>query len=360
MKHLCSATAHYHGVLIALTVALMGLTYFSLKENNLLKFDRFARLQPFVFTLGMFILILCLFFAGKYGAPRKTFGFSWVVNDTVIGYLNILAIGAALSVLGGLMYVFYSIASLITLSRRVKQSAVLLPLLLLFCSFKLPNEAQFLGKPVADITVFDSKGNSFLLSDLIKEKPVILSPIYTKCPTACSAITANLKKSISEVDGLGNSFKIITFSFDSADTPEDLKAFEEKWELTSDNWKVVSAKGNNISALLSSIDFEIEWNAANQQYDHPNVLIIVMPSGKISKYVHGVAPETRTLKIALMEARKEKTSLSFYEGLYIRCFVYDPATQSYVIDRKFILMLISGGLTISGMLFFVVRSVVIK
>ncbi|MFN3404543.1 MAG: SCO family protein [Cytophagaceae bacterium] len=357
MKSDLRVTAHYHGVVTALTVSLMGLTYFILKEKEQLKFQKFAKLQPLVFGAGMFIIIFCLFFAGHYGAPRKTFGFSWVVYDIAISYLNILVIGAALSVIGGIMYIIYSLASLVKVSQNSLVISVLCLIALTMTSFRMPEEEAFLGRKIQDIEVFDSKGNSFFLSELLKEKPSIISPIYTKCPTSCSAITANLRAALQQVEGMGSDYQVITFSFDRKDGLEELKVFEEAWKLNELDWKVVSAKGDDIFRFLNSIDFNVDWDYQTGQYEHPNVVMMITPSGKISRYVYGIYPKPNDLKIALLEAKQEKTALGVYEGLLLSCFVYDPVSKTYVIDRKFILMVIAGGIPIMGMLIFVTKNV---
>jgi cytochrome oxidase Cu insertion factor (SCO1/SenC/PrrC family) len=353
-------TAHYHGVVTALTVALMGLTFFFLKENDLLKNARVARWQPMVFSVGMLILILCLYFVGHYGAPRKTFGFSWVVDSVVVNYLNILAVGAALSVIGGLMFVYYSVASLVNIPYRIKNVAAIMLLGLFSFSFRLPNEPQFLGKSVADIRVFDATGERFLLYELLNKKPTILSPIYTKCPLTCSIIADRLKLAVESISLPEDDFQVVTFSFDTTDTPADLRKFEKRYTYSNVRNFVLSAGYYDVRNLLNSLDFQIEWSEEYKQYDHPNLIIVITPEGKISRYIHGVTPKANDLRIALLEAKKEKTSLSFYEGFLVRCFVYDPATGQYIMDRKFILMIISGGLAISGMLYLITSSMLVR
>ncbi|MDQ7037822.1 MAG: SCO family protein, partial [Aquificota bacterium] len=59
-----------------------------------------------------------------------------------------------------------------------------------------PNESRTLGKQVPDVVLVDSEGEEFNLYSL-KGKPVILSPIYTHCTSACPIITESLKKMVS-------------------------------------------------------------------------------------------------------------------------------------------------------------------
>lgn len=355
MKSDLRITAHYHGVVAALTVALMGVTYFILKKQNILKYEKLARIQPTIFSIGMIVLILCLFFAGYYGAPRKTFGFNWIVNKSVLSDLNFLAIGATLSVSGGMLFIFYSVSSLFKIRTRQKTVLLISIIALISCSFQTPNENNFLGKQIANIRVFDSKGAGFFLYDLIKNKPTILSPVYTKCPHSCSVITSNLKNVVDEMGGLGTNFQVITFSFDTTDAAADLKSFGERWNLDETNWNIVSAKGSDIKKLLSSIDFDIEWNSDAEQYDHPNLVVMVTPTGKISRYIYGITPKVHDLKISVIEARNEQTSVGVFDGLYIRCFAWDPNSKTFILDSSFITEVAISFVTMIAILFYFVR-----
>lgn len=344
-------TAHYHGVVTALTVALMGITYVTLTDWKILRYRKLASIQPAVFTAGMMVLILCLFFAGHYGAPRKTFGFSWVVDNAVISYLNVLAVGATLSIVGGLMYVYYCVASLLNRSMKLGAStAVLLIVLLANTGFRMPREADFLGRSVADVPLMLSDGSSPMLSTLRGGVPTILSPVYTDCPSFCSAITANLKASLDELGSRAGEYNVVSVSFDTTDKTFNLSNFAKRWKLDTERWSVATGRGQDMLDLLRSIDFEYEWNAKTREFEHPNVVIVLTPSGKISRYLYGIKPNSSDLKLAILEARAEQSGLGLYDGFIVRCFVYDPVTGSYVADRKFILMIVSGGISVGGML----------
>ncbi len=222
-----------------------------------------------------------------------------------------------------------------------------------------PNEVKFIGKNLADIEVFDSENNRIKLSELIKDKPVIFSPVYTKCPSSCSIITANLKEAVKKSNGLGKEYNIITFSFDYFDTPKDLKTFKKRWNISGNDWNVLASDEENTMKILSSIDFEIIKEKSGD-YLHPNVLVVVTPKMKISRFVYGVFPSARDIDMAVLEAKKEKTSLSFYEGFLLNCFKFDAVAKKYIIDWAFIIQICVGIFFISGSLFFVVRDLFFK
>ncbi len=218
-----------------------------------------------------------------------------------------------------------------------------------------PNEAKYLGKQLEDIVVFDKEGNHFKISEYFGDIPVILSPIYTKCPGSCSIITANLKEAVSNAGGLGKDYKILTFSFDYDDEPKDLQAFTNRWKLEEAFWKVVSTDEENTKKLLAAIDFEVIKDTVFGDFLHPNVVIVASPEMKISRFVYGVFPTARDINMSVLEAKQEKTSLSLYEGLVLNCFRFDSNLKTYIVDWPFIIQTFAGITVILGLLFLVVK-----
>lgn len=356
MKSDLRITAHYHGVVSALTVGLMGLAYFILKDRKLLAFENMARFQPVVYTLGMLLVVAGLYLAGKLGAPRKTFGFNWNADEDIIQRLNLMGIGAAMAMSGGVMFVIYATASVVKgLSwKRVVIPITALILFIALCSFNMPNEDMHLGKKIPDIQVTTPKGERKSIYEFLTGKnPVLLSPVYTKCAGACSIITGGLEGSINELGTLGKDFSIITFSFDSKDTPADLESFRKRWKLDGRYWNVVSSDEAGIRELLTSIDFQVDYDSIMGQYAHPNMVIVLTPTGKISRYVYGISPKPNDLRLSLLEAKKENTSLGLFEGIFLRCFRFDPGLKTYHADLGFIFQLVAGSISLSIMAVYV-------
>lgn len=214
-------------------------------------------------------------------------------------------------------------------------------LLLLCCSFTLPDEKKFLGRKVDNIMLNDAKGRQYDLYSLLNKKPIILSPIYTKCPSTCSIVSNGLKESSDELGTLGKDFYIITFSFDSSDRKEELENFETHWKLDGENWRATTASFSDIQKLLTSVDYTYDINPGGE-FDHPNLVIVLTPSGRISRYLYGLTPKPKDLKLAVMEASSEKTRLGLLKGLYLKCFSYDPVTKTYKLDWGFILSTSAG------------------
>ncbi len=106
--------AHYHGAVTALTLALMGFAYHMLTTNRLsIIFGRLARVQPYIYGIGMLLFISGLFVSGIFGAPRKTPGTAWTDNPIVLASMSLMGIGTLLAVSGGIAFVLYVASTLI-------------------------------------------------------------------------------------------------------------------------------------------------------------------------------------------------------------------------------------------------------
>ena len=114
---------HLHGVVVGgTTVAFMGLAYVlvPLMVQRHLWSAWLARWQPYVYGLGLLVLIFSMFWGGFAGLPRRTpdvtYGglglSSWTAPSTLLG------IGAIIAVLGGIMFVLNIVLTLIAGKKR--------------------------------------------------------------------------------------------------------------------------------------------------------------------------------------------------------------------------------------------------
>ncbi len=106
--------AHYHGVIASILISLMVLTYHILKEMGYIgKLPKIVRIQPYLYGVGMLLFVGGLFWAGVYGAPRKTFGTGYIDSLKVYVFMILMGLGSVLSVLGGIIFVGYVLYSII-------------------------------------------------------------------------------------------------------------------------------------------------------------------------------------------------------------------------------------------------------
>jgi protein SCO1/2 len=157
------------------------------------------------------------------------------------------------------------------------------------------------GSPVAQIKWIDDAGQIRQLSEFAGF-PVVLLPIYTRCRTACIANVDQLKKALADSSADPRQFRVLLFSFDSAETPSTLSKFRTRESLPL-AWSVGMASQSDIDALLESIGFQ--YGKAGTEFSHPNLLIFLDSNLRIAKWMYGTDYSGRDVDLALKIAAGE-------------------------------------------------------
>jgi heme/copper-type cytochrome/quinol oxidase subunit 1 len=99
--------AHYHGCIVGVTLALMGLTYHLLPLlGAAAPAGRLAVAQPWLYGSGQLMHIVGLVWSGGYGVPRKVAGAEQVLRGAgEIAGMGLMGLGGLLAIAGGLLFV---------------------------------------------------------------------------------------------------------------------------------------------------------------------------------------------------------------------------------------------------------------
>jgi protein SCO1/2 len=169
-----------------------------------------------------------------------------------------------------------------------------------------PNETVTLGRRVADAVFLDERGDPVEIRSLAG-RPLIVSPIFTRCHHVCPRITASLKRAVAELGAPGDAFNVLTLSFDVGDTDEDLTGFRSKLGLP-ESWRLVRATSDELLPFLDSIDFRF-ISVDDGTFVHPNLVVVLTPELEVARYLYGVDFRAADLRDALSTARGESPLL---------------------------------------------------
>ncbi len=116
---------HFHATVVAgTTLAFMGIAFYLiplLTQKKLVNVGM-ARLQPYVFGAGMIVLTLAMLLAGRLGVPRRVADLAYqgsplgvTVYETgpTPAAMLLVSVGAVLAVIGGIMFVWVMVATLL-------------------------------------------------------------------------------------------------------------------------------------------------------------------------------------------------------------------------------------------------------
>jgi len=99
--------AHYHGCIVGITLAFMGVAYDLLPRLGYRAPNpRLALWQPYVYGVGQLMHIAGLVWSGGYGVQRKVGGSEQVLDrlEQVAG-MGLMGLGGAVAIIGGVLFV---------------------------------------------------------------------------------------------------------------------------------------------------------------------------------------------------------------------------------------------------------------
>jgi hypothetical protein len=99
--------AHYHGSIVGITLALMGLAYALLPRlGYAAPVSRAAAWQPWIYGVGQLLHITGLVWSGGYGVQRKVAGAEQVLRTTgEVAGMGLMGLGGLVAVIGGMLFV---------------------------------------------------------------------------------------------------------------------------------------------------------------------------------------------------------------------------------------------------------------
>lgn len=162
----------------------------------------------------------------------------------------------------------------------------------------LENVVPQRGGLAASITWVDESGRVRKLSDLAGY-PLVLLPIYTRCPSTCIRNVAQLKTALTDSKANPAEFRVLLFSFDTTDTPPVLAKYRER-ESVPLGWLIGTADQSNIEALLESLGFQ--YGKAGTEFMHPNLLVFLDSKLRVAKWLYGIDYSSRDVDAALQVA----------------------------------------------------------
>jgi len=218
---------------------------------------------------------------------------------------------------------------------------------------------QKLGDKIPLELIFkDEHGNRIQLKDLYGSVPVILVPAYFTCPRLCSQVLDSLAETLRQLPlRLEDDYRVITFSFDSKDTPRKAlgrkrvylaKLQIEKMDDDSLGWSFLTGAKEPIAQLTTAIGFHFQPDSRSGEIAHASGIVVLSSKGMISQYFPGVVYPVHELKMALVRASEGKIG-NWMDAIFLYCFHYDPTTGRYA-PSIFSILRILGFLTVIALL----------
>lgn len=184
-----------------------------------------------------------------------------------------------------------------------------------------------------EITFNDETGAPVPIGSLLK-KPTILSLAYFRCQNLCNEVMSNIAGLPERMSSApGKDYSIITVSFNPDESNEDAARKKVNYVKAAGNdfpessWRFLTGNEESIKKLASSIGFNAR--KTGDRFDHPAVLVILSPAGKIIRYIYGTSFLPKDVEMALIEAASGRVGPTIPKLLRI-CYSYDPKSGKFV------------------------------
>ncbi len=214
-----------------------------------------------------------------------------------------------------------------------------------------------------DVRFTDETGKPVQLGDYFGKKPVILVLAYYQCPRLCTLVLNGLVQGMLEMPlDVGKDFNVVTVSFDP----------REKWQLAAskkesylrrygrpgaeNGWHFLTGEQDQIKRLTEAAGFRYRFDPVQNQFIHASGIMILTPTGKISRYFYDVHYPGRDLRLGLVEASNNKIG-SPVDQILLYCFHYDATVGRYTASIMNIIRVMGVGtmLVICGFVVFLQR-----
>ena len=191
------------------------------------------------------------------------------------------------------------------------------------------------GQIPPDLVFRDETGKTVRLGDYFGQKPMILSPVYYRCPMLCGEVLSGLSSALKVLKfNVGDEFNVLTVSFDPKDTSEIGAAkkaeYMERYGRpgAAGGWHFLTGPQNSIDALTKAAGFQYQYDPKTEQFAHSTAIMILTPEGKIAQYYYGVEYAPKDLRLGLIQASENKIG-TLTDQILLYCYHYDPTTGKY-------------------------------
>lgn len=189
-----------------------------------------------------------------------------------------------------------------------------------------------------NLLLTNEEGESTLLKNYLKGRPILLSFIYFECTRLCHFGFNGLIRLLNEsAFSPGTHFDILTVSIHPKDSPFIAAQKKSKWmdQLTSpapsdvnSAWHFLTGDGEATRKLADAVGFGYRFDPQSGHYAHPSGIVLLTPQGVISHYFFGIQFSAKDFEQAVKNASSEKVS-SPLEEIFLSCFHFDPTTGKY-------------------------------
>ena len=189
-----------------------------------------------------------------------------------------------------------------------------------------------------DVVLVNDVGDTVTLGRYFDgTRPVLLIMGYYSCPMLCNLVLNGITNAARELPlAPDKDYRLLMVSINPAET-FTLAADKKQNYLTNlgipaaaEGWTFFVAGEAQSKKLADAVGFKYFYVEERKEYAHPAVVIVLSPTGVISRYLYGIEYKMRDLRLALLEASEGEIGGTF-DRILLFCYHYDPKAGAYTL-----------------------------
>jgi len=218
----------------------------------------------------------------------------------------------------------------------------------------------FLGQKVdLSLSFFDEFGQPITLATASEGRPTILALVYYNCTSICNPFLNAIVDVINQSPSAflpGDKYNVVAVSFDPKEDHEIaalkkqsyFNLFQGKTNIPESSFRFLTADSTTIRTLTESVGFKFAPDQADG-FMHVSSLIILSPSGIISRYIRGLSFLPVEVMVSVTNAMEGKWAPTVKKIVRF-CFAEEPEGRGYYFN----FLKVTGVIILFSILFTVV------
>ena len=218
----------------------------------------------------------------------------------------------------------------------------------------------FLGQKVdLELILFDEVGQPITLAEASEGRPTILALVYYNCTSICNPFLNAIVDVINQSPSAflpGDKYNVVAVSFDPKEDYEIaalkklsyFNLFQGKTNIPESSFRFLTADSTTIRTLTESVGFKYAPDEA-EGFMHASSLIILSPSGIISRYIRGLSFLPVEIMVSVTNAMEGKWAPTVKKIVKF-CFAEEPEGRGYYFN----FLKVTGAIILFSILFTVV------
>jgi protein SCO1/2 len=188
----------------------------------------------------------------------------------------------------------------------------------------------------------DEDGRPVELGDVVRTRPVVMLPVFYRCPGICAREFAAVTSSLAgfKKHRVGRDFDVVVVGIDPKETPtvaaykkDELismylggKATTERRLEAEKGYHCLTGAMPEIRKVTDALGFRFTYDEKSGNIVHPQGVMVVAPNGKISQYFLGEEYPQQLLLDAILKAGQNGIGYEDDRPFFLACVQIDPLT----------------------------------